>query len=85
MNVKMFLKALGYAILALIFANTIYLLIELYSVNFSEHWTIAFKHGTYKINENLIGLKMFSAKANGFMLLIFVLSLLFQYKKIKSK
>ncbi len=81
MNTKTLLKALGYAILALLVVNLIYFIIELNSTNSSNEWSLAFKHGTFKVNEQLTGLKLWSAKANGLMLIV-VLSVLFtEYRK----
>jgi hypothetical protein len=81
MNTKTLLKALGYAILTLLVVNLIYFIIELNTTNLSNEWSFAFKHGTFKINEQLIGLKLWSSKANGLMILVFSVTLFKEYRK----
>ncbi len=77
--------AIGYALLGLLMVNTIYFLIELSRVNFLSDWNFIFKHGTFNLNNKLIGLKLGSPKANGLMLLIFIMAILTAYRKSKLK
>ena len=81
MNTKTLLKALGFAILTLIIVNIIYFMIALKNTELLNNWNIVFKHGTFRINEQITGLKLFSSKANGIMLVVFISVLLSEYKK----
>lgn len=81
MKTKTIFKALGYGFLALLLANVIYFIIALNNTESVNNWTIVFKHGTFRVNEQITGLKLFSSKANGLMLIV-VLSVLFtEYRK----
>ena len=81
MNIKNLLKALGFAILTLVIVNIIYFMIALKNTELLNNWNIVFKHGTFRINDQIIGLKLFSSKANAIMLLIFISVLLSELKK----
>jgi len=82
-NLKSVLKALGYAALILIFINLIYFLIAYKNSELTENWSIAFKYGTFSLNEKLIGLELWSSKANGIMLIMFIITLFREYQKGK--
>ncbi len=81
MNMKILLKALGFAILSLIIVNIIYFMVALKNIELLNNWNVVFKHGTFRINEQITGLKLFSSKANGIMLIVFISVLLTEYKK----
>jgi hypothetical protein len=74
-------KALGYAVIGLILINLIYFLIAINSTEISENWSFAFKHGAFSLNEKLTGIKLWSAKANVIMLIIFIVALMRAYSK----
>lgn len=83
MNTKILLKALGYSILTLIVVNIIYFIIALKNTDLLNNWSIVFKYGTFKINEQIIGLKLFSPKANGLMLMVIIIVFIIEYRKSK--
>lgn len=85
MNTKTLLKALGFAILTLIIVNVIYFIIALKNTELLNNWSIVFKHGTFRINEQITGLRLLSSKANGIMLIVFISVLLSEYKKENLK
>ena len=78
---KSILKAIGYAVLGLLLINSFYFLLELFQTDTSESWSFAFENGTFKINDKLVGLKLWSPRANGVMLLIFVIAFLINQRK----
>jgi hypothetical protein len=80
-NIKILLRAIGYSILVLLLVNLIYFIIELNTTNLFKNWSIMFKYGTFKINDKLAGLKLWSAKANGLMLLVFLIVIFQEYRK----
>lgn len=82
-NLKSILKALSYAVLLLIFINLIYFLIAYKNSELIENWSIVFKHGTFSLNEKLIGLKLWSSEANGIMLVMFIITLFKEYQKVQ--
>jgi len=81
---NIFLKALGYALIGLIFVNIIYFLIEFNSIDKAQNWNFVYKYGQFSINDKPVGLKIFSPKANGFMLIIFLLALMPELKKKRN-
>lgn len=84
-NLKLILNALGMALLVFILVNSIYFLIDFNKIDNVETWGIDWKHGTFSIDGNLSGMTLGSAKANGFIFLVFVVALIFGYRKSKSK
>lgn len=80
-NLKSVFKAIGFAVIALILANLIYFLIEFSKTNTAESWNFSFKYGVFSLNEKLVGLKLWSARANGLMLLVFIVTVVNEFRK----
>jgi len=80
MNLKTILKAIGYAVLTLLLINLIYFIIELNTKDIIDNWKIAYKHGTFAINGNNVGLSITDEKAIGIMLIPFLYTLYNGYK-----
>jgi hypothetical protein len=80
-NTKILLRAIGYSFLVLLLVNLIYFIIELNATNLFKNWSIMFKYGTFRINDKLVGLKLWSAKANGLMLLVFLIIVFQEFRK----
>ncbi|MDO5510767.1 MAG: hypothetical protein Q4F57_08725 [Weeksellaceae bacterium] len=78
---KSILKAVGYAVLGLLLINLFYFLLEVFQTDTSDSWSFAFGNGTFQVNDKLVGLKLGSPAANGIMLLIFLITLLIDYRK----
>jgi len=81
MNTLSIFKALGCAVIGLILINLLYFLLAFNSTGITENWSFAFKQGAFSLNEKLIGIKLWSAEANGIMLIIFILTLVRAYSK----
>lgn len=82
-NIKTILNCFGIAILALIIVNLISFGIEIAQTEISKNWSFLFEQGTFYIDDKPTGLIFGSAKANGFMMLIFLVALFGKYRKGK--
>lgn len=84
-SLKIVLKAISFSLIAIFLVNLAHFLIELSKTDTSESWSFVFKHGTFSLNEKLVGLKLWSSNANGLMLLIFIVTIINEYRKGKLK
>lgn len=84
-SLKIVLKAIIFSLIAILIVNLAHFLIQLSKADTSESWSFVFKHGTFSLNEKLVGLKLWSSNANGLMLLIFIVTIVNEYKKVKLK
>ena len=80
-NLKTILKAIGFAVIALLVVNLVYFLIELSNTDIAESWSFAFNHGNFYLNQKPVGLELFSSKANGLMMIVLIAVLIFEFKK----
>ncbi len=80
---SMVIDAFAKAIMALLIVNVIYFLIA-FSQAESADWHVVFKYGTFSLNGELTGLKLGSSKANKLMLVVAVVTFLWEYRKEKK-
>jgi hypothetical protein len=84
-HLKIFLKSIGAAALSLLTVNFIYLLVELTSITAIDKFSIGFKHGTFFLNDVSHGLNYGDPNANGFLLLIFIATIILFYNRRSSE
>lgn len=80
-NLKSILKAIGFAVIALLVVNLVYFLIELSNTNITESWSFVFKHVNFYLNQKSVGLELFSSNANGLMIIVFISIIIIESKK----
>lgn len=85
-NLKILLNCISITIFSFFTVNLIYFLIELNQVDLINNWNFKWKYGSFFLNGNVSGLQIGEAKSNGFLIFIFVTTLIyfFSKKKIKS-
>ena len=82
-TLRLILDCIGIAVLALFIVNLSLFGFELIKNGIGDNWSFLLKHGVFYSNGNPIGLVLGSPKANGFMLLIFLLNVTWNYRKGK--
>lgn len=82
---KAILNCIGITLITLIIVNTISFLIDFKNLNFVGDWSIKWKYGTYFINDVPSGLKLGEPKTYGFLVFIFIVTLVVSLKKGKLK
>ncbi len=80
---SMVIDAFAKAVMALLIVNVIYFLIAFFQVETAD-WHIVFKYGTFSLNGELTGLKLGTSKANQLMLVVALVSFLWEYRKRKK-
>ena len=74
-NLKSILYAIGFAAGALLLANCVFFLIEVYKNGLGESWSFKFDQGTFSKNGEILGVPFGSSKGNKLMIFAFVYSL----------
>lgn len=82
---KIILNCVGIAIITFLIVNTISFLIDFYKMDLVGEWSFKWKHGTFFINDLPSGLKFGESNSYGFLLLIFFVALVINFKKKKLK
>lgn len=84
-NLKTVLYAVGFAIAALLLANCVYFLIEVFKNGLGDSWSFGYAKGVFFKNGEPIGVQFGSSKGNGLMIFAFIYALLRAFRKGKLR
>lgn len=81
--VKTVLNALGIAFMGLFLVNFVIFLVAYFSTDFPESWSVALKHGSFRVNDVITGFKLWTTPANILLGVFFAVAMSSAYKRGK--
>lgn len=80
-NLKVVLNCIGITILVFFIVNLIVFGVEIYQNGLSENWSFKLKHGTFYLDGNPTGMVLGSSRANSFLAVFFIISIVRAYRR----